>query len=60
MAHSVYNQNEDYKSPINTVKMKNTKVQNPQRILHILRPMPMCVHRACVGLGQNYTHAHYL
>ena len=27
--------------------MKSTKVQNPRRILHILRSMPMRVHRAC-------------
>ena len=34
-------------------KMKSTKVQNPRRILHILRSMPMRVHRACAGLGQK-------
>ena len=34
--------------------MKSTKVQNPRRILHILRSMPpMRVHRACAGLGQK-------
>ena len=33
--------------------MKSTKVQNPRRILHILRSMPMRVHRACVGFGQK-------
>ena len=36
-----------------TVAMKSTKVQNPRRILHILRSMPMRVHRACAGLGQK-------
>ena len=25
------------------------KVQNPRRILHILRSMPMRVHRVCIG-----------
>ena len=34
-------------------KMKSTKVQNPRRILHILRSMPMRVHRACAGFGQK-------
>ena len=34
-------------------QMKSTKVQNPRRILHILRSMPMRVHRACAGLGQK-------
>ena len=35
-------------------KMKSTKVQNPRRILHILRSMPMRVHRACTaGFGQK-------
>ena len=33
--------------------MKSTKVQNPRRILHILRSMPMRVHRACAGFGQK-------
>ena len=33
--------------------MKSTKVQNPRRILHILRSMPMREHRACAGLGQK-------
>ena len=36
-----------------TVLMKSTKVQNPRRILHILRSMPMRVHRACAGFGQK-------
>ena len=40
--------------------MKSTKVQNPRHILHILRSMPMRVHRACAGSVRNYTHAHYL
>ena len=35
------------------VAMKSTKVQNPRRILHILRSMPMRVHRACAGFGQK-------
>ena len=35
------------------LEMKSTKVQNPRRILHILRSMPMRVHRACAGLGQK-------
>ena len=30
--------------------MESTKVQNPRRILHILRSMPMHV---CAGLGQK-------
>ena len=34
-------------------EMKSTKVQNPRRILHILRSMPMRVHRACAGFGQK-------
>ena len=33
--------------------MKSTKVQNPRRIQHILRTMPMRVHRACAGFGQK-------
>ena len=37
--------------------MKSTKVQNPRRILHILRSMPMRVHRASRrvrgGFGQK-------
>ena len=33
--------------------MKSTKVQNPRRILHILRSMPMRVHRACAGFGHK-------
>ena len=33
--------------------MKSTKVQNPRRILHILRSMAMRVHRACAGFGQK-------
>ena len=33
--------------------IKSTKVQNPRRILHILRSMPMRVHRACAGFGQK-------
>ena len=33
--------------------MKSTKVQNPRRILHILRSMPIRVHRACAGFGQK-------
>ena len=33
--------------------MKSTKVQNPRRILPILRSMPMRVHRACAGFGQK-------
>ena len=38
---------------IRTDRMKSTKVQNPRRILHILRSMPMRVHRACAGFGQK-------
>ena len=41
-----------YNNPI-TGLMKSTKVQNPRRILHISRSMPMRVHRACAGLGQK-------
>ena len=37
----------------NTATMKSTKVQNPRRILHILRSMPMHVHRACAGFDQK-------
>ena len=33
--------------------MKGTKVQNPRRILHILRSMPMRVRRACAGFSQK-------
>ena len=38
---------------VTTVPMKSTKVQNPRRILHILRSMPMRVHRACAGFAQK-------
>ena len=38
---------------INSYLMKSTEVQNPRRILHILRSMPMRVHRACAGFGQK-------
>ena len=37
----------------NHEQMKSTKVQNPRPILHILRSMPMRVHRACAGFGQK-------
>ena len=45
---------------LRAVSMKSTKVQNPRRILHILRSMPMRVHCACAGSVGNCTHAHYL
>ena len=34
-------------------EMKSTKVQNPRRILHILRSMQIRVNRACAGFGQK-------
>ena len=38
---------------ISTRVMKSTKVQNPRGILHILRSMPMRVHRVCAESGQK-------